>query len=368
MLQQRLQDLQILKSTATGNFRVLVPAVEPASPVSPKPVRNALLGVAVGLIAGIALALLLEQFDTRLRRAEDVARVIGQPIIGRVPRISRKLLGENAVVALAEPHSQAAEAFRLIRTNLDFMRVDGGVRSLLVTSCAQGEGKSVTVANLAASMALAGKDVIVVDGDLRRPRQHTYFGLRNTVGVSTVVTDQSPLAPALQEVQLSDESGDGLVWKGGGGSRGRLRVLTSGPIPPNPGEIVSSKRFGALVQALSDDVDLVLVDSPAMLAVGDTAAMSARINGLVFLVDMRVVRRPMLLQASDQLSKLPSRPLGIVLRSDESSAGRYAAYHYHYADSGNGDRRQTAKRAGASGPQRGDVQSLARKDKAGTST
>ena len=156
----------------------------------------------VGLFAGIGLAFLLEQFDTRLRRPDEIAELLRQPILGRVPRISRKYLGENALVTLQHPDGQVAESFRMVRTNLDFMAVDADIRSIVLTSCMQGEGKSVTVANLAVSMALAGKKVIVVDADLRRPRMHTYFGLRNEKGVSTVATGRDRLHDALQPVAV----------------------------------------------------------------------------------------------------------------------------------------------------------------------
>ena len=142
----------------------------------------------MGLIFAIALAFVLDQFDTRLRNDSDVAAVLRQPILARIPRISAGALQKSPLVALSDPEGHAADSFRLLRTNLDFMNVDGQVRSLLVTSCLQGEGKSVAVANLAATLALNGKKVVVVDADLRRPRMHTYFGLQNDVGVSTVGT------------------------------------------------------------------------------------------------------------------------------------------------------------------------------------
>lgn len=334
ILQQRLRDLQILAGTATGNYRVLVPAQEPAAPFEPRPLRSAALGLGVGLFAGIGLAFLLEQFDTRLRHQEEVTRILRQPILGRVPRIPKRLLGESALVALRHPDGRAAEAFRIIRTNLDFMGVDTDVRSLLVTSCVQGEGKSVSVANLAVTMGLAGKKVVVVDGDLRRPRLHSYFGVENAVGVSTVVAGKTPLAKALEPVELAPHEGaasdDFTEWAHSADARSRLYVLPSGPLPPNPGEIVNSQRFGQMIAALEKEADLVLVDSPALLAVGDTAALAAKVDGLVFLVDMHVVRRPQLLQAVEQLAKLPVKQMGLIVRTDGMGGGRYGYYGAPY--------------------------------------
>ena len=354
VLAQRLQDLKLLEATATGNFRVLIPATVPETPVAPKPLRSAILGFAVGLFAAIGLAFLLEQFDTRLRHADEVARILRRPILGRIPRISKKMLGESAVVALTHPDGHQAEAFRLLRTNLEFMRVDDDVKSLVITSSAQGEGKSVTVANLAVTLAMGGKKVFVVDADLRRPRQHQYFGLENNVGVTTVVTGQSTLDEALHKVHLERAIGanevDFKTWAHGSESLSRIYVLTSGPLPPNPGEIVASRRFARVIETLAEEADVVLVDSPAMLAVGDTVALASLVDGLVFLVDMHKANRPMLEQAADQLVRLPCRSLGVVLRVEGATGGHYysSSYRYYeYADGGGKRRGRHGKGAAA---------------------
>jgi Mrp family chromosome partitioning ATPase len=365
ILQQRLRDLQILKGTASGNYRVLVPAQKPGAPFEPRPLRSAILGLGVGLFAAIGLAFLLEQFDTRLRRQDEIAHILRQPILGRIPRISKRMLGESAMVTLKHSEGQAAEAFRMIRTNLEFMSVDADIGSLIVTSCVQGEGKSVSVANLAVTMAMSGKKVVVVDGDLRRPRLHTYFGVENKVGVSTVATGKTALAQALEPVELAPNEGHGgedfAEWARSADARSRLFVLPSGPLPPNPGEIVNSRRFGQMIQSLEKEADLVIVDSPAMLAVGDTAALAGKVDGLVFLVDMHLVKRPALLQAAEQLAKLPVKLLGVVVRTDGAGGGKYGYYGsygspYGYSDGQNGrdgrdggpTKRGTAAKSGAS--------------------
>ena len=350
MLRSSLQELQILEVTASGNYRIVSPARPPTTPYAPTPMRSAFVGLGVGLFAGIGLAFLLEQFDTRIRRPDQIAQILRQPLLGRVPRISRKLLGESALVTLKHPEGHVAESFRMVRTNLDFMAVDADVRSLVVTSCIKGEGKSVTLANLGVSMAMAGKKVVVVDADLRRPRMHKYFGLQNEVGVSTVATGQHGLFTALQPVAVqpvpgeagSENGVDFERWAQGSEARSRLYVLTSGPIPPNPGEIVASRRFGAIVKELTTEADIVLVDSPAMLAVGDTSSIAAKVDGLLFLVDMQMVKRPQLLTAADQLFRLPVTMLGTVLRMHAKRGERYyyhsPSYYYSYTYSDEGRR------------------------------
>ena len=338
ILQQRLRDLQILNATATGNFRVLVTATEPESPIAPQPLRSAVVGFAVGLLLGIGLAFLLEQFDTRLRRPDDVAALLRQPVLARIPRLSREQMKSPHLVTLEHPADPVAESFRLLRTNLAFMDVDGTAKSLLVTSSLQGEGKSVTVANLAVTLALAGKKVIVVDADLRRPRQHKLFGLQNEVGASNVAVGDADLVATLQSVQVvsldaNSPQPDFTSWTSATGAVTKLWVLTSGPIPPNPGEIIASQRFSRMLGRLRDECDVLLVDSPAMLAVGDTAALGSEVDGLIFLVDMEKARRPVMQAAADQLYRLPCAMMGIVVRSPAGSSRDkyYYTSHYRYS-------------------------------------
>ncbi|HET6494849.1 MAG TPA: Wzz/FepE/Etk N-terminal domain-containing protein [Thermoleophilia bacterium] len=339
LLQQRLHDLQILEGTATGGFRVIVPATTPDAPYAPKPWRSAAIGLALGLFVGLGLAFLLELLDTSVRSDGDVAELLRQPILARIPRISKRLLDQSALVTITEPDGTSAEAFRMLRTNLSFMNVDGEVRSVVLTSCLQGEGKSVTVANLAVTLALGGKKVVVVDADLRRPRMHKYFGLKNEIGVSTVVTGQTHLSESLQAVPVMPQPGGNGVafadWAAGSDARSRLYVLPSGPQTPNPGEIVSSKRLAGVIEALAQQADIVLVDSPAMLAVGDTPALADKVDGLLFLVEPDVVRKQTLARAREQLDKLPCRLLGVIVARRKAGSSYYAPrYYYREAEDG----------------------------------
>jgi hypothetical protein len=261
LLTQQLQDLEIAAATATGNYQVVSPAAPPTGASSPHTKRTAAIGLAAGLLLGIALAFLLEQLNTRLRSHREVSEILNLPVVGRVPRIEKSAMAADPLAVVHDSAGSAAEALRLLRSNLDFLNVDGALSSVLVTSCIRGEGKSVTVCNLGATLALGGKDVVVVDGDLRRPRVHTYFGLPNDAGLSTVVSRKTTLADALQtyELPLSDwQAGGNGAQVGGNGRkpsgngsqptnvdrRGSLRVLTSGPLPPNPGELIASETFG----------------------------------------------------------------------------------------------------------------------------
>ena len=352
-MQQRLQDLQLLAATATGNFRVLVPATVPETPVSPKPLRSAILGFGVGLFAAIGLAFLLEQFDTRLRDADDAARILRLPIIGRIPRISKRLLDNSALVTFTEPDGTSAEAFRMLRANLSYVNVDGDVRSVLLTSCLQGEGKSITIANLAVTLAMGGKKVIVMDADLRRPRMHKYFGLPNENGVSTVISGETELTTAMQPVPTAPvPPGKRPVsfktWAAGAGERSRLYVLTSGPAVPNPGEIVLSRRFAQIIATLTPKADILLIDSPAMLVVGDTPVLADKVDGLLFLVEPDVVGTHHLARAREQLDKLPCALLGVIIARRKDS-GSYHAPRYYYREDDDGRRVRAGRARGAEG-------------------
>jgi succinoglycan biosynthesis transport protein ExoP len=335
LLEQRLRDLQILAATVTGNFTKIAPAGVPTAPFAPRPKRSGILGIAVGLFAGIGIAFLLEQLDTSIRTEDRLVGIMRQPILARIPRVAKKSLEHGVLLTISDPASSAAEAFRMLRSNLDFTQVDGDLSSVIVTSSVQGEGKSVTACNLAVSLALAGKRIVVVDGDLRRPRVHTYFGLSNDVGVSTVAAGRTKLTSAVQSVSLRPGSGNGPAAAASLADDGsqvvpRLIVLPSGPLPPNPGEVVASKRFAAIINQLEEETDLVIVDSPAMLAVGDTAALAAKVDGMVYLVDMKLVRRPMLEEAARRLGQVPCRKLGLVVIRHHQPSAYYRGHYYHY--------------------------------------
>ena len=333
-LVQRLQDLQILEATVTGNFKVLVPATPPTAPYTPKPVRNGAIAFFAGLILGVGVALLLAQFDTRVRDQEEVAAIFDMPLLAQIRKMRPKQAEEQPLVVLSDSHSPTAESIRKLRGNLEFASVDGELKSLFVTSALQHEGKTMTVCNLALSLAAAGNRVVLVDGDLRRPQVHRYLNLQNGVGVSTVLTGKTPLSRAL----LAGPVGHSVVTMNGpGGSKSpaetALTVLTSGPIPPNAAEIIASKSFASLVAELEEQFDLVIVDAPALLAVGDTTAIAACVDGLVFLVDLTRAKRPLLVEAAAQLAQMPCRKLGLVV-INRPTGSRRERDHYAYYSSG----------------------------------
>jgi capsular exopolysaccharide synthesis family protein len=335
-LQQRLQDLQILEATVTGNFSLLVPATVPTEPFSPQPARNGAMGLLAGLVIGVGLVLLLAQFDTRVRTADEAVSIFGMPLLGQVRKMPAKMLEQEPLVVLSDSHSSAAESIRKVRGNLEFANVDGDLKSFFITSCLQHEGKSLTVCNLALTLAASGNRVLLVDGDLRRPQVHRYMGLPNGAGVSTVLTGKTDL----QHVLHSRSVGPVLTTLSTAGDKGMsdkldgsLHVLTSGPVSANAAEMIASKSFANLVVELEARFDLVVVDAPALLAVGDTAAIARCVDGLIFLVDLTRAKQPLLVDAARQISQMPCRKLGVVVL-DQASSRRYERDHYSYYSHG----------------------------------
>jgi Mrp family chromosome partitioning ATPase/capsular polysaccharide biosynthesis protein len=333
-LSQDLHALQILSATTNGNFSVAVPASAPRSASAPRPRRTAAIAGILGLVLGVGLAFGRERFNTRLRDHHEVSAIVQLPVIGRIGRIPEGALARGAIVVSSETDGRAAESIRQLRSNLQFVTLGEREQVLVVMSAQKGEGKSLLTCNLAAALALAGKKVALVDADLRRPRVHTRFGVLNQSGVSSVIAGFCSLDEATQTVdleeprtvtlRLTEEQPVPLTID----SNPQLTLLTAGPPPPNPGEMVASKRFASLISQLSRrKFDYILIDSPAFLAVGDAAALAAVADGIVLVVNMRMTSKTVLGEAREFLAQLPPPKLGIVTVMD--TVGKNERYHYY---------------------------------------
>ena len=210
-----------------------------------------------------------------------------------------------------DPKSPIAEAFRVLRANIQFAAVDRPIRSLLITSAGPAEGKSTTLANLGVALAQSGARVIILDADLRRPTQHKFFNLSRGAGVSSVVLGRASLEEALQETGISG-----------------LRLLSSGPIPPNPSELLASQAFSSLLKEAEKEADYVLVDAPPVMAVADASIIAAQVDGVLLIVQLGVVARPMAVRAKEQLLAAKANLLGMVL-TNAGVGGDYSYYYYY---------------------------------------
>lgn len=276
-------------------------AVLPVSPTSPNTKLNLALGALVGLALGVAYALIRRHLDRRIQKAADIERLFGVPVIGALP-VDHRLDGKSTIVdagTAAQFHDAGgamAEALRELRTNLSFLDVDQPPRIIVVTSSMQAEGKSTVTANLAVTMAAAGENVVVVDGDLRRPTLVDVFNLVPGVGVTDVLTGTAQLADVLQP------------W----GALPNLSVLGSGRIPPNPSELLGSRAMKNMLNTLAKDA-VVLIDAPPLLPVTDAAVLSRVADGAIVVIRTGRTTQEQLDQSLGNLEKVKGRVLGAVL-------------------------------------------------------
>jgi Mrp family chromosome partitioning ATPase/capsular polysaccharide biosynthesis protein len=325
--QQTLQSMQALQSSVASVLREADGAVL----TQPETVRNALLGLVVGLVLGLGLAFLREALETRVRTTKEVSVGLGGlPLLGRLPRPPKRLQKSERLVMLEDPASAQAEAFRMLRANLDFMTLDRDARTIMITSALEQEGKSTTTANLAVAYARAGKRVVLVDLDLRRPILARFFDLGGP-GLTQVALGHVPLEEALARIEITDppvpkrrvglRRGSNQNGKVTRELLGQLQVLPSGPIPPDPGEFVSSPALGNVLAALRERADVVLVDAPGALHVGDVLALASRVDGIVVVARSKVLRRQTLAELDHLLTMVRAPALGFVATGEgESSA------------------------------------------------
>ncbi len=346
-LQGRLVSLRQTYATLLGfssnngsNLLTVVDAaVPPAQPSSPRVLLNTLLAALVGLLLAVGIAFLVEYLDDTLKSPEAVEALTGLPTLGTIIRMqgddSRPLIYRLATILY--PRSPAAEAYRTLRTNLEFASLDKPARRILVTSAIPGEGKTTTAANLGAVFAQAGHETLIVDADLRKPGVHKIFGLGNGQGLTGLLRSDDL---SVDEVAQPTE-------------QPHLRVVTTGALPPNPAELLRSARMQTVMERLAGAAEFVIVDSPPLQAVTDAAILSSLVDGTVLVVDAGRTRSGAVVHGREALAKVGARVLGVALnRLSESMAGGYYYYDYYggYGPDAKGakaDAAAAAKNAGA---------------------
>jgi Mrp family chromosome partitioning ATPase len=270
-----------------------------------------------------------------VRTAQEIGeRLGGLPLLARIPTPSRRLQRDQRLVMAEEPTGVQAEAFRMLRTNLDFATLGRDVRSIMVTSAVEQEGKSTTVANLAVALARAGQRVVLVDLDLRRPFVEKFFKLEGP-GVTQVALGHVSLDEALSPVAIMDARSPGAAKANGNGNgnhggavKGVLEVLPSGPIPPDPGEFVGTAALTEILEQLRHRADIVLVDAPPTLHVGDAMTLSTKVDGILVVTRMKVVRRHMLAELGRILAGSPTPVLGFIVTGASEEEGYGSGYGY----------------------------------------
>lgn len=301
---------------AQGTAQVFQVAAPPQEPVNAPASRNVILGLVVGAILGAGAAILRDNLDQTISSTADVER-LGYPILGAIPKASKELRRSNMeLAALNSPDTPLADAYQKVRTALQFAAMDGEIRSIVVTSPLQGEGKTTTSSNLAIAFATVGNQVILADTDLRRPRIHGIYGTKLSPGLTDVLIDDMPL----NEVAIHL---DGLNQQ--------LAALPAGSQPPNPSSFLSSSSFAKLAEELRIQADLVVFDAPPVLPVSDALSISQHTDGVLVVASAGTTKRSDLTAAIETITRAGGKLLGVVVVGT-SSGGRYGKKYEYYAD------------------------------------
>ncbi len=327
LLENRLTALQTLADLQTGNAEVVQPADVPTSPSSPKIVRNTIIGGLVGVLLALALALILDRVDRRVREPEELEDIFDLPIVGYVPE-SGKLRKEDAGPQLRGPD---AEAFRMLRTTLLYFNVDKNIRSLLVTSAAPKEGKTTVSLNLACAAAAGGAKILLLEADLRHPALRKHIGEvpDGVPGLGEIIARDLDLQRGVTRVPLgSTKEGRPLA---------SLDVILAGPVPPNPADLLESQRMRKLIEEAERDYDLVVIDTPPTFVVPDAVPLVKQVSGVIVVARLGLTMRDTARKLRDQLGNLGAPTLGLVVNSVQHWRDRYG-YVYESGLSPNGGR------------------------------
>lgn len=315
--QQQIADLEVQGeavsvgvASAQTQVTVSAPAVAPDEPYAPNIVLLTALGVVAGFILAIGMLVVLQVSDNSVSDQADVQEHSGAAMLAGIETIDISRPGANPVYAVSNPHSPSAEAIRLLRTNLEFATAGKRFSTLTVTSAASAEGKSTVSANLAVVLAQAGLATVLIDADLRRPSQHIIFGIPNDDGLTRLLTQPDK------------------DWR----TTGRrvavpnLTLIPSGPLPPNPSDLLSIDRFGELLWEIAQDVDMVIIDSPPILAVSDPLVIARQTDAALLIVHTGHSRKDALRQSAEALRQGNIRLIGVVL--NRQKAKRRSGYYY----------------------------------------
>ena len=317
----------LLGETGVNVLTVIEEAPLPTHPVGQQWLMQVALAAAIGLMLAVGAAFLIEYLDETLKSAEDLEKATGLTSLGAVSRIPGDGAAEMLITA-REPKSQTAEAYRVLRTNLRFSSPDRPLHKVLITSPEALEGKSTMTANLAVVMAQDGKSVVVVDADLRRPTLHKLFQVANKEGLTDLLVDgEAVLNGRLQDTEVEN-----------------LRVLTSGPLPPNPSELLGSQSMRRLIERLEGVADIVLFDMAPVLPVTDAAVLAPQVDGVLLIAEAGRTRRGAARRAVESLRRVGANLLGVAMNRVKIR-GRNGYYYYYYSTDGEGRSRKKRRRS-----------------------
>lgn len=334
---QKTNQAKIQEHEQHGSMKMIDPPQVPAAPIGPNRMRTIVIGLLMSLLAGVGLVFVIEYLDNTVKTVEDVSRYTQLPALSVIPAISGRrksalLAGSNGKKKLApqiglvqsgsdklvslDSRSSVAEAYRVLRTSVLLSSVDRPPKTILITSGQPGEGKTTTVVNTAISLAQLGAKVLIVDCDLRKPAVHKVLGLGNQRGLTTLFSSGTPIERVIQKLSIANVS-----------------VLPSGPIPPNPSEMISSAKMKRMLSALEEIYDHIIIDSPPLLRVTDPVILSTLVDGVILVVHGGKSTREVVRRTRQELSLAGARIFGVVLNNVEPGHGAYEDYSYEsYSD------------------------------------
>jgi capsular exopolysaccharide synthesis family protein len=339
-LLQRAKENDVILAGTPNNLHVTDYAIPPRTPIGPNRLQGIMLAFIFSFGFGVCLAVMLEYLDDSVRSTEDVSKVLRLPTLATIPALKkgstpRRLLASptasllqtrngngngngrsNAALLLdLDQRSPLAEAYRRLRTSVLLSSPGHAPRTLVITSCVPSEGKSTTAINLAVSLAQTGARVLVIDGDMRRPTVHSSFGIENRSGLSNILSNEMSNVETLALVQKEKVSG--------------LYVLTSGPIPPNPAELVGSGQMRKLLVDLGSTFDHIVIDTPPIASFTDGVLLSAIADGVILVIHANECSRKVIQRSQQALQEVRARVLGVVLNRIHVRSSDYNDYYYH---------------------------------------
>lgn len=310
-LLQSYEQIRLKELEASSNIQPTERAVAAQTQIRPRTLLNTAAALMLGLAGMTAFILVRDYLDDTIRNPEELSARYGIPIVGQIVRYDTE--AERLITAL-RPRAPASEAYRALRMNIRYSSVDRPLHTLLITSAEPSEGKSTVASNLGVVLAAGGERVIVIDGDLRRPNLHKAFGLSNQVGTSTLFIDGlDNFGELLQPTEIPN-----------------LSVMTSGPIPPNPSELLDTRRAQEIVIVATKQADKVIVDAPPIAALTDSLALSQHVDGVLLVMRAGQTTRTAVRQAVERLRKVSANLIGFVVTDIDTRSARYGAYYYEY--------------------------------------
>ncbi len=295
---------KVIPASALINVSTVEPAATPHRPANPKPVLNAILGLLVGIMASIGFAFLLEQLDITVKEPDEIEQLTGLRSLGNIPDVKKPFLLNNN-------NSMVSEACRGIRTNLQYLNFDRSIKTFMVTSPSMSEGKTTTAANLAIVLAQAGFKVLVIDCDLRRPSIGKLFNQSAAAGLSNVLIGAARADSVILPTDI-----DGLS------------IMTSGPIPPNPADLLNSAWMDELISSLEKDYDQIILDSPPVLMMADSPILASKADAVLLVTNFGKTKKSTLAAAVDVLDKVGARLIGFAINKVQVTRGN--SYYYYY--------------------------------------